>query len=87
MTWFRLLYLDIPLEKGFVYFLGLLDRLKGPEAEEALERLAVPMRIRERVRQARSAVMTCFPSCRVNRCSRRAAYTRCCILLKWNRSC
>lgn len=54
LTWFRLLYLDIPLEKGFVYFLGLLDRLKGPEAEEALERLAVPMRIRERVQQART---------------------------------
>ena len=53
LTWFRLLYLDIPLEKGFVYFLGLLDRLKGPEAEEALERLAAPMRIRERVRLAR----------------------------------
>jgi len=53
LTWFRLLYLDLPLEKGFVYFLGLLDRLKGPEAEEALERLAAPMRIRERVRLAR----------------------------------
>jgi len=53
LTWFRLLYLEIPLEKGFVYFLGLLDRLKGPEAEEALERLAAPMRVRERVREAR----------------------------------
>jgi tRNA nucleotidyltransferase (CCA-adding enzyme) len=53
LTWFRLLYLDIPIEKGFVYFLGLLDRLKGPEAEEALERLAVPARIRERIRLAR----------------------------------
>ena len=54
LTWFRLLYLDIPLQKGFVYFLGLLDRLKGPEEEEALERLAVPVRVRERARQARS---------------------------------
>jgi tRNA nucleotidyltransferase (CCA-adding enzyme) len=61
LTWFRLLYLDIPLEKGFVYFLGLLDRLKGPEAEEALERLAAPMRIRERVRLARSRCHDVLP--------------------------
>ncbi len=54
ITWFRLLYLDLPIEKGLVYFLGLLDRLKGPEAEETLERLAAPMRIRERVRLART---------------------------------
>jgi len=61
LTWFRLLYLEIPLEKGFVYFLGLLDRLKGPEAEEALERLAAPMRIRERVRLARSRCHDVLP--------------------------
>ncbi len=54
ITWFRLLYLELPIEKGLVYFLGLLDRLKGPEAEETLERLAAPMRIRERVRLART---------------------------------
>lgn len=61
LTWLRLLYLDIPFEKGFVYFLGLLDRLKGPEAEEALERLAVPLRIRERVREARSRCHDVLP--------------------------
>jgi tRNA nucleotidyltransferase (CCA-adding enzyme) len=61
LTWLKLLYLDIPFEKGFVYFLGLLDRLKGPEAEEALERLAVPVRIRERVREARSRCYDVLP--------------------------
>ena len=61
LTWFRLLYLDIPLDKGFVYFLGLLDRLTGPEAEEALERLAAPMRMRERIKQARADCYEVLP--------------------------
>jgi tRNA nucleotidyltransferase (CCA-adding enzyme) len=54
LTWFRLLYLELKVEKWFVYFLGLLDRLKDPAAEETLTRLAVPTRTRERIRQARS---------------------------------
>src|SRR5574341_576436 len=54
LTWFRLLYLELKVEKWFVYFLGLLDRLKDPAAEEALVRLAVPARIRERVQQTRT---------------------------------
>jgi tRNA nucleotidyltransferase (CCA-adding enzyme) len=53
LSWFRLLYLDLPVEKWFVYLLGLFDRLKDPAAAEALERLAVPVRIRSRVQQAR----------------------------------
>lgn len=53
MAWFRLLYLDITAEKWFVYVLGFLDRLKDPAADEALERLSVPVRIRRRVREAR----------------------------------
>ena len=53
LTWFKLLYLDIRIEKWFVYFLGLLDRLKDTAVKEALERLAVPARVRERVLQAR----------------------------------
>ncbi len=61
LTWFRLLYLGLPLEKGLVYFIGLLDRLKGPEAEDALERLAVPMRIRERIRLARTRCYEVLP--------------------------
>ena len=53
LTWFRLLYLDRPVEKWYVFFLGLLDRLKDPAADEALARLSVPARIMERVRHAR----------------------------------
>ncbi len=53
LTWFRLLYLDIRIEKWFVYFLGLLDRLKDTAVEETLERLAVPVKVREKVQQAR----------------------------------
>jgi tRNA nucleotidyltransferase (CCA-adding enzyme) len=53
-TWFRLLYLDLKVEKWFVYLLGLIDRMKDTAAAEALERLSVPMRIRERVLLARN---------------------------------
>ncbi len=52
-TWFKLLYLDIKAEKWFVYFLGLVDRVKDLTVNEILERLSAPERIRERVRQAR----------------------------------
>jgi tRNA nucleotidyltransferase (CCA-adding enzyme) len=54
LTWFRLLYLDITIERWFLYFLGLLDRLKDEAVEETLERLAVPRKVRERVRTARA---------------------------------
>lgn len=53
-SWFKLLYLDIPVEKWFIYFLGLFDRMKDGSAAEALERLAVPVRMRERIHHARS---------------------------------
>ena len=53
-TWFKLLYLELKVEKWFVYFLGLLDRLKDSTVDEALERLSVPTRIRKRVRQSRA---------------------------------
>jgi tRNA nucleotidyltransferase (CCA-adding enzyme) len=54
LTWFKLLYLDLKVEKWFVYFLGLVDQLKPAAAGEALERLSAPIRIRERVKQART---------------------------------
>ena len=53
LTWFKLLYLEVNIEQWFVYFLGMLDRMKDTAAEEALERLAVPAKIREKVRIAR----------------------------------
>ena len=53
LTWFKLLYLEMKVEKWFVYFLGLLDRLKDPAVNETLEQLAVPSRIREQVRKSR----------------------------------
>ena len=56
LTWFRLLYLDIPAEKWFVYFLGLLDRLKNTTVDEVLERLSVPGRVRERIRSGKGQV-------------------------------
>jgi tRNA nucleotidyltransferase (CCA-adding enzyme) len=53
LTWFKLLYLDLTVEKWFVYFLGLFDYLKPAAIEEALERLSAPVRIRERVKESR----------------------------------
>jgi tRNA nucleotidyltransferase (CCA-adding enzyme) len=53
LTWFRMLYLELKAEKWFVYFLGLFDRMKDSATEEALERLAVPIRIRARMYHAR----------------------------------
>jgi tRNA nucleotidyltransferase (CCA-adding enzyme) len=53
LTWFRLLYLDLRAERWFVYFLGLLDRLKDAAARETMERLAVPQRVQGRVMAAR----------------------------------
>ena len=53
LTWFKLLYLELKIKKWYLYFLGLLDRLKDTAVEETLERLSVPARIREKIRQAR----------------------------------
>jgi tRNA nucleotidyltransferase (CCA-adding enzyme) len=53
LTWYRLLYLNIQAERWFVYLLGLFDRLKDDAALEALERLAVPPRIRKRIMVSR----------------------------------
>ncbi len=53
LTWFRLLYLDLKISRWYLFFLGLLDRLKDSSAEEALIRLAVPSRFAERIMQAR----------------------------------
>jgi len=53
LTWFRLLYLDLKVETWFVFFLGLLDRLKDRAVDETLERLSIPVRNRERVRHSR----------------------------------
>lgn len=54
LTWFKLLYLDVSVNAWFVYFIGLLDHLKETAGDEALSRLAVPARMRERVRSART---------------------------------
>ncbi len=53
LTWFRLLYLDLTVSTWYLYFLGLIDRLRDTAAAEALDRLAVPARTAERIRQAR----------------------------------
>jgi tRNA nucleotidyltransferase (CCA-adding enzyme) len=53
LTWHRLLYLNVQAERWFVYLMGLFDRLKDDAAQEALERLSVPPRIRKRIMASR----------------------------------
>ncbi len=53
LTWYRLLYLEEPVERWFLYFLGLLDGLKDEAAGELLGRIAVPQRVRKRVMSSR----------------------------------
>jgi len=53
LTWYRLLYLNMPVERWFVYLMGLFDRLKDDAAHEVLERLAVPSRVRKRIMVSR----------------------------------
>jgi tRNA nucleotidyltransferase (CCA-adding enzyme) len=53
LTWFRLLFLDLTVETWYVFFLGLLDRLKDRALDETLERLSIPVRTRERMRHGR----------------------------------
>ncbi len=54
LTWFKLLYLDLKIERWFIHVLGLVDVLRQPDVEEVLERLAVPPRVRDRIRKARA---------------------------------
>jgi tRNA nucleotidyltransferase (CCA-adding enzyme) len=53
LTWYRLLYLNVQAERWFVYLMGLFDRLKDDAAQEALERLSAPPRIRKRIMASR----------------------------------
>lgn len=53
LSWYHLLYIDMPVERWFIYLLGLLDRVKDGAAQEALTRLSVPPRVRRRVMAAR----------------------------------
>ncbi|MFA5072548.1 MAG: CBS domain-containing protein [Nitrospirota bacterium] len=61
LTWFRLLYLGLHPEKWFVYFLGLLDRLKEQAVDEAFDRIAAPLHIRKRVHKSRSHYSKVLP--------------------------
>lgn len=54
LTWFKLLYLNIKVERWFLYLLGLLDRLKDEDVESTLERLAVPQKIGGMIATARA---------------------------------
>jgi tRNA nucleotidyltransferase (CCA-adding enzyme) len=54
LHWYRLLYLDRPLEAWLVYFIALMDILPADAMEETLARLTVPERHATRIRMARA---------------------------------
>lgn len=49
ILWYKLSFLDEPLESWRVYFLGFLCRLKPDELQKALTRLDLPQNARERI--------------------------------------
>jgi tRNA nucleotidyltransferase (CCA-adding enzyme) len=51
LSWYNLLYLDEKADKGILYLTVLLSRLKDAERTDALERLAVPPKARNIIRQ------------------------------------
>jgi len=53
LTWLRLLYLDSGPDIPFLYLIAFLDRLKDAAVDEAIERLAVPPRVQNRIRTSR----------------------------------
>ncbi len=49
ISWFELLFLDEPCEKGMLYLAALLYKLNNADRESALSRLAVPLKPREHI--------------------------------------
>ncbi len=49
LSWYKLLYLESPLEKWLIYFMGLIDGLTDREVIELCNRLSVPDSIKEKV--------------------------------------
>ena len=54
LDWYRLLYLDRPIEAWLVYFMALMDVLPADAMEETLTRLTVPERHATKIRVARA---------------------------------
>jgi tRNA nucleotidyltransferase (CCA-adding enzyme) len=54
LDWYRLLYLDRPLDAWLVYFMGLMDLLTTDAVEDTLTRLAVPQRHAAKIRLGRT---------------------------------
>jgi tRNA nucleotidyltransferase (CCA-adding enzyme) len=54
LDWYRLLYLDCPIEAWLVYFMALMNVLPAGAVEETLTRLTVPRRQATKIRMART---------------------------------
>lgn len=53
LSWYKLLYLESPLERWLIYFIGLIDGLTDKEVIELCNRLSVPDRIKEKIYHGR----------------------------------
>ncbi|MBI3353297.1 MAG: CBS domain-containing protein [Nitrospirae bacterium] len=52
IAWFDLLFLNLPIEKWLIYFIGLLNGLSKRDIEDVLKRLAVPERFARKLIEA-----------------------------------
>ncbi len=57
LAWYRLLYLNMPLEAWSVWFLALTDRLDEEQYHQCCKRLSFPPRLMERVLNQRKSAL------------------------------
>lgn len=56
IAWFDLLFLNIPLEKWLIYFMGLINGLGRKDAEEVCKRLSIPEKSAKKLIEAKENV-------------------------------
>lgn len=54
LSWFKLLFLEVNIEKWLIYFMGMMDELKDNECSEACQRLSIPERLKEKILKGRN---------------------------------
>jgi tRNA nucleotidyltransferase (CCA-adding enzyme) len=74
VSWFDLLFLEVPYAKWMVYLLGLADQLQLKGLEELTARLALPPRYRKRFIEGSTAGQTVLPRARRKRLSAKEIY-------------
>lgn len=53
LSWFKLLFLGVKIEKWLIFFMGMMDELKDDEVVEVCQRLSIPEKLREKLLKGR----------------------------------